>query len=143
MPGRWKAWKSKSGFPTLSTAPWKSRKQREISTFPQPGFAAMEKWKTKSRFPTFPQPLATTILVLSFQTQKPGKEIGRYAASSCSLFTITLYWKRNSVSGSSLDWKMLKTDRGAKQFLGCTVVRAAPFALLSKRAQRRPARPSF
>jgi len=62
MPGPWKAWKSESGFPTLSTAPWKSRKKREIPTFPQPGFAAMEKWKTKSRFPTFPQPLATTIL---------------------------------------------------------------------------------
>jgi hypothetical protein len=103
MPGPWKAWKSKGGFPTLSTAPWKSRKQREISTFPQPGFAALEKWKTKSRFPTFPQPLATTILVLSFPTQKPRKEIGRYAASSCSLFRITLYWKWNSVSGSSLD----------------------------------------
>ena len=64
MPGPWKAWKSKSSFPTLSTAPWKSRQQREIPTFPQPGFAAMGKWKTKSRFPTFPQPLATVILVL-------------------------------------------------------------------------------
>jgi len=72
MPGPWKAWKSESGFPTLSTAPWKSRKKREIPTFPQPGFAAMEKWKTKSRFPTFPQPLATTILLLS-ESQKPKK----------------------------------------------------------------------
>jgi hypothetical protein len=39
MPGPWKEWKSKSSFPTLSTAPWKSRKRREIPTFPQPGFA--------------------------------------------------------------------------------------------------------
>ena len=39
MPGPWKARKSKSGFPTLPTVPWKSRQQREISTFPQPRFA--------------------------------------------------------------------------------------------------------
>jgi len=39
MPGPWKAWKSKNGFPTLPTAPWKSRKTGEISTFPQPSFA--------------------------------------------------------------------------------------------------------
>jgi len=36
MAGPWKEWKSESSFPTLSTAPWKSRKNREISTFPQP-----------------------------------------------------------------------------------------------------------
>ena len=36
MTGPWKAWKSKSGFPPLSTAPWESRKRREIPTFPQP-----------------------------------------------------------------------------------------------------------
>ena len=84
MPGRWKAWKSKSGFPTLSTGPWKSRKGREIPTFPLPGFAAVEKWKTKSRFPTFPQPLATTTLVLFSKTENQRKEVGRYAASSFS-----------------------------------------------------------
>jgi hypothetical protein len=36
MAGRWKAGKSENGFPTLSTAPWKSRKGGEIPTFPQP-----------------------------------------------------------------------------------------------------------
>ena len=55
----WKAWKTKSRFPTLSTAPWKSRKGGEISTFPQPrlflvklkiestkkNLKAVEKWK--------------------------------------------------------------------------------------------------
>jgi len=46
MPGPWKAWKTKDGFPTLSTVPWKSRRNREIPTFPPPGFAAMGKWKT-------------------------------------------------------------------------------------------------
>src|SRR5438105_3261003 len=36
MTAPWKAWKTKSRFPTLSTAPWKFRKRREIPTFPQP-----------------------------------------------------------------------------------------------------------
>ena len=55
MPGPWKAWKSKSSFSPLSTAPWKSRPRREIPTFPQPGMPRMEKWETKIRFPTFPR----------------------------------------------------------------------------------------
>src|SRR5437867_3809927 len=35
MAERWKAWKSKNRIPSLSTAPWKSRKGSEIPTFPQ------------------------------------------------------------------------------------------------------------
>ena len=34
MTGSWKARKSKSGFPALSTVPWKSRKSGAIPTFP-------------------------------------------------------------------------------------------------------------
>ena len=56
----WKAWKAKSRLPPPPTAPWKSRTQREIPTFPQPRRGAQEKWKTKNRFPTFPFRLATT-----------------------------------------------------------------------------------
>ena len=56
----WKAWKAKSRLPPPPTAPWKSRTQREIPTFPQPRRGALEKWKTKNRFPTFPFRLATT-----------------------------------------------------------------------------------
>jgi len=66
----WKAWKTKSRFPTLSTAPWKSRKGGEIPTFPQlrlflvklkiectkKNLKAVEKWKSKNRIPTFPPP---------------------------------------------------------------------------------------
>jgi hypothetical protein len=81
MPGPWKAWKTKGGFPTLPTVPWKSRKKREIPTFPPPGFAAMGKWKTDDRFPTFPQPLATMTPVVSLKTKNQRKEVGRYAAS--------------------------------------------------------------
>jgi hypothetical protein len=102
MPGPWKEWKSKSSFPTLSTAPWKSRKQREIPTFPQPSFAALEKWKTKTRFSTFPPPLAT-IITVPYPNPKTKKGVGRQAASPYSLFRIIQYWKRDQLSGSLLD----------------------------------------
>ena len=36
MAAPWNAWKSNNRFPTLSTAPWESRKGSEIPTFPQP-----------------------------------------------------------------------------------------------------------
>jgi hypothetical protein len=55
MPGPWKAWKSTGSFSPLPPAPWKSRQEREIPTFPQPGRGRMEKRKTKIRFPTFPR----------------------------------------------------------------------------------------
>jgi hypothetical protein len=71
MTGPWKAWKSKSSFSTLSPVPWKSRKRREISTFPQPlrltqvkiktgggrrsvGYGKVEIQKQDSHFPTAP-----------------------------------------------------------------------------------------
>ena len=104
MPGPWKAWKTNDGFPTLSTVPWKSRRKREISTFPPPSFTAMGKWKTKSRFPTFPQPLATMTPVLSLNT-KPRKEVGRYAASSFPIRSP--YGRTEPISCSFFDWKML------------------------------------
>src|ERR1700687_1953913 len=67
---RWKPWKTKSRFPTATTVPWKSRPHREIPTFPPrllfpPRLTkqqeriliwAVEKWKSKSRIPTFPPP---------------------------------------------------------------------------------------
>jgi hypothetical protein len=58
MPGLWKAWKAKSRLPPLSTSPLEiSPKGGAIPTFPQlRRRGRMEKWKTKSRFPTFPPP---------------------------------------------------------------------------------------
>ena len=58
MPGLWKAWKAKSRLPPLSTSPLEiSPTAGEIPTFPQlRRRRRMEKWKTKSRFPTFPPP---------------------------------------------------------------------------------------
>src|SRR5438128_9631015 len=55
MAGLWKAWKAKSRLPPLSTAPWKSRqRQARFPHFHSSGDYAVEKWKTKPRFPTFP-----------------------------------------------------------------------------------------
>src|ERR1700676_5272487 len=91
MTGPWKAWKSKSSFPPLSTVPWKSRRRREIPTFPPHGFAPdgkVENPKPVSHFSTRgsqrrrPFPFS--------QTQNPRKEVGRAAASSSSLFRIIL-----------------------------------------------------
>jgi hypothetical protein len=54
----WKAWKAKSGLPPLSTSRLEiSPKAGEIPTFPQlRRRRRMGKWKTKSRFSTFPPP---------------------------------------------------------------------------------------
>jgi len=58
MPGLWKAWKAKSRLPPLSTSPLEiSPTAGEIPTFPQRRRRGrMGKWKTKSRFSTFPPP---------------------------------------------------------------------------------------
>ena len=58
MPGLWKAWKAKGRLPPLSTSPLEiSPKAGEIPTFPPlRRRRRMEKWKTKTRFPTFPPP---------------------------------------------------------------------------------------
>ena len=103
MTGPWKAWKSKSSFPTLTTAPWKSRKEREIPTFPQPSFAPDGKVENQKQVSHFPTRGSRRRSLWSSQNQKTKKGIGRCAASSRSFFRITLYWKRNPISGSSLD----------------------------------------
>src|SRR5271157_3761010 len=58
MAGLWKVWKAKTRLPPLSTSPLGiSPTAGEIPTFPQRRRRRrMEKWKTKSRFPTFPPP---------------------------------------------------------------------------------------
>ena len=87
MAGPWKAWKTKPRFPPLSTVPWKSGQPRRISTFPPP------------RIFLFPFP------------QKPKLKKGSRPLRGLPipiLFRIILYWKRYFVSGSSLDWKMLR-----------------------------------
>ena len=129
MPGLWKAWKAKSRLPPLSTSPLGiSPRAGEIPTFPQRRRRRrMEKWKTKSRFSTFPPP---RILALSNQTTKPGGarpsgadlsqvrstkgDIAQQPHSqahpvleSKSRFRLIAHWNQFSISGSFLDWKML------------------------------------
>src|SRR5713226_9523207 len=110
MAGPWKAGKTKPRFPPLSTAPWKSGQLRQISTFPPPRLAPhgkVENHKPVSHFPTrrkrrrflFPSPRKPKI--------KKGSRPLRGLPIPI-LFRIILYWKRYFVSGSSLDWKMLR-----------------------------------
>jgi len=55
MTGPWKAWKTSSRFSTLPTAPWKSRPEARLPHSHSSGEPRMEKWKTKTKFPTFPR----------------------------------------------------------------------------------------
>src|SRR6266849_3094952 len=98
MPGPCKAWKSRSSFSPLSTAPWESRQRREIPTFPQPGGAPDGKVENQNQVFHFPtRGSQRRLRFVYYQNQKPRKEIGRSAASS-SIFRITLYWKRKPIS---------------------------------------------
>jgi len=120
MAGPWKAWKTKGGFSTLPRAPWESRKNREIPTFPQPRrripihpakaelpeeLATVEKWKSKSGIPTFP-PSQNRLRrkVKSLKTNTKGESC-RFTKPRT--FRIILYWNQKSFSGSFFDWKML------------------------------------
>ena len=62
MAERWKAWKSKGRISPLPTVAWKSRKQREIPTFPQlrrkQADGKVENQKQVSHFPTATNPLS-------------------------------------------------------------------------------------
>ena len=110
MTGPWKAWKSKPSFSTLSTAPWKSRKTGEISTFPQPGRRVRGKVENQNQvfhFPTAARDDDSCSLSpktkTKTKTKNLRKDVGRFAASVSHFFRITLYWKRSLVSGSFLD----------------------------------------
>ena len=82
----WKAWKANGRLSPPSTVPWKSRRQREIPTFPQPGRSRLEKWKTKNRFPTFPSHFATASPAFHIQnTAACGRSGRRCAASQTTL----------------------------------------------------------
>jgi len=77
----WKAWKAKGRLSPPPPTPWKSRTRREIPTFPQPRRSGMEKWKTKSRFSTFPFHFATTTPVPCLPNPTAsGRQSRRFAA---------------------------------------------------------------
>src|SRR5450631_4504947 len=123
MAGPWKAWKTKGGFSILPSAPWESRKNREIPTFPQPRrriplhpakaelpeeLATLEKWKSKSGIPTFP-PSQNRLRrkVKSLKTNTKGESC-RFTKPRT--FRIILYWNQKSFSGSFFNWKMLRAS---------------------------------
>jgi hypothetical protein len=96
MTGSWKAWKSKSSFSPLPTPPWKSRQQREIPTFPQPGVAPDGKVENHNQVFHFPTRVARRQLrFILFRNQTPSNEIGRFAASSHFLGSL---WNGNADS---------------------------------------------
>src|SRR5450755_4751524 len=130
MAGPWKAWKTKGRFSTLPPAPWESRKNREIPTFPQPRrrisihpakaelpaeLAPLEKWKSKSGIPTFP-PSQNRLRrkVKSLKTNTKGEPC-RFTKPRP--FRIILYWNQKSFSGSFFNWKMLFTNTHSVSFL--------------------------
>lgn len=95
MAGLWKDRKSTSSFPSLPTAPWKSRKRREIPTFPQPGIAPDGKVENQNQVSHFPTRGSQRPLVFPYlQDRNTRKQLGRFAASFASFFRIMLYWKR-------------------------------------------------
>jgi hypothetical protein len=97
MAGLWKDRKSTSSFPSLPTAPWKSRKRREIPTFPQPGIAPDGKVENQNQVSHFPTRGSQRPLVFPYlQDRNTRKQLGRFAASFASFFRIMLYWKRTA-----------------------------------------------
>src|SRR6266700_6417573 len=113
MAGPWKAGKTKPRFPPLSTVPWKSGQLRQISTFPPPRLGPdgkVENHKPVSHFST--RPKRRRFLFPSHQKPKIKKGSRPLRGLPIRiLFRIILYWKRYFVSGSSLDWKMLRPGR--------------------------------
>ena len=123
MTGRRKAWKTKGRFPTLPTAPWKSRPGREIPTFPQLGRAADGKVENRKQVSHFPMRGPRRRTRLTSPAQQPTKgDITRTHLATLALssfqahrpletkaaFRLILCWKQNQISGSFLDWKMLQ-----------------------------------
>jgi hypothetical protein len=100
MTGPWKAWKTKGRFSTLPTFP---QPRQRVPIHPAKAglaeeLATLEKWKSKSRIPTFPAP------------QKPpaaqGKKSKTNTKGESRRFTTT-----PTLSGSFFDWKMLAGGR--------------------------------
>ena len=114
MTERWKRWKAKSGLSTVSTAPWKSRTPREISTFPQLGRTADGKsGKPKPGFPLFPR--AIRDYESGWRVPKPrrsGPAASRRSRAKMQRKPPSFgrqkgYRQFRPISGSLFDWKML------------------------------------
>ena len=82
-----------------------SQKARD-SHIPTAGLAAMEKWKTKTRFSNFPTAARNDNSCSLSEGQKTRKEVGRCAVSSFPIRSP--YGRTEPVSCSLFDWKMLR-----------------------------------
>ena len=98
MPGCGRGGKPKAGFPPRPRA-LGNRQRQAIHTFPPPRRRGrMEKWKSKSRIPTFP-PARFPI----FKPKKGGLAADRFAPA----FRLILRENQNRRSGSFFDENML------------------------------------
>ena len=83
MAERWKEGKSKGRISPLPTVPWKSRKEREIPTFPQlrrkQADGKVENQKQVSHFPTATNPLSPGTQTRAAGGLRPPPGGGRFA----------------------------------------------------------------
>ena len=78
---RGKRGKAQSSFLSLSTAAWKSRKKREIPTFPQPAIAPDRKGENQNQVSHFPTRGSQRRLLLQYiRDRNTSKKFGRSAA---------------------------------------------------------------
>ena len=151
MTERWKRWKAKSGLSTVSTAPWKSRTPREISTFPQLGRTADGKsGKPKPGFPLFPR--AIRDYESGWRVPKPrrsGPAASRRSRAKMQRKPPSFgrqkgYRQFRPISGSLFDWKMLQ---GLLSPVICEVVLARKYLrvwyLTALRGSEFPVSPLF
>src|SRR5277367_4597394 len=113
-----KAWKTNGRFSTLPSAPWKSRRRREIPTFPQPRLLLLSRrnqtpnrqknWRPwtggnpGSGFPLFQgrKPPAAQ----GGNRQNNLKKGGIPPPLATPIFRIISRWNQKSISGSFFDW---------------------------------------
>ena len=96
MTGPWKAWKTKSRFPPSSQRP-------------------LEIWHTPpdSHIPT----AGHTTVYISSQPGTTERNRPLRALLTPNPFRIILYWNRSQLSGSFLDWNMLRTQIFVSSFV--------------------------
>ena len=129
MPGLWKGWKAKSRLPPLSTSPLEiSPTPGEIPTFPQRRRRGrMEKLENQEQvfhFPTAPridweEPKQNQHLLNTTRKEMSSRHQGRPcfqahpALESTGRFRLISRWSQILISGSFMDWKMLRLPRSA------------------------------
>ena len=102
MPGPWKAWKSKSSFSPLPTAPWKSRQKREIPTFPQPGIAPDGKVENQNQVSHFSTRSVATMTAVYLSSEPKTKKGDRPLRS-----LLNIVFQDHAVLETKLDFRII------------------------------------